>query len=173
MDSGACLCVVPRDPKIHKEIDPEIRIQGANSKPIPVYAIHKCTFQFGETTIRWLVLACDVDSTIIGSDLMDKFGIDVRYSNHTFAIANDDGTVRELAPWATCKSQKEPGVSEVKWQDPEAAKQFYDRHWDEFGGEFRQILAHICSVKSDVPPALEDFTDARTTTKLTREEVEA
>ena len=47
MDSGACLCVVPRNPKIHKEIDPEIRIKGANNKPIPVYSIHKCTFQLG------------------------------------------------------------------------------------------------------------------------------
>ena len=173
MDTGSCLCVVPRNPKLHKEIDPDIRIKGANNKPIPVYAIHQCTFRFGETTIQWLVLACDVETAIIGSDLMDRYGIDVKFSNKTFTIANSDGTVRELVPWATCKSQKEPGVSEVTWQDPQAAAEFYANRCEEFSGEFKQILAQICSVNPDVPPSLEDFTDARTTPKLTREEVEA
>ena len=173
MDSGSCLCVVPRNPKIHKKIDPEIRIKGANNKPIPVYAIHKCTFRFGETTIRWLVLACDVETAIIGSDMIDKYGIDIKFSNHTFTIANSDGTVRELAPFATTKSQKEPGVHEVKWQDPEAAAEFYANHCEEYGGEFKQILADICSVDPEMPPSLDEFTDARTTPKLTREEVEA
>ena len=39
-DTGSSLCVVPRDPKLHKEVDHDIRIKGANNKPIPVYAIH-------------------------------------------------------------------------------------------------------------------------------------
>ena len=51
-DTGSSLCVVPRDPKLHKEIDPDVRIKGANNKPIPVYAIHRYTFRFGDVTIR-------------------------------------------------------------------------------------------------------------------------
>ena len=104
VDSGAQLCVVPRDPKIHKEIDPGIRIKGANNKPIPVYAIHRCTFRFREQTMRWLVLACDIDTAILGADFIDHFGIGILFHNHTFCIPGPNGQVQELAPFAARKS---------------------------------------------------------------------
>ena len=172
VDSGAQLCVVPRDPKIHKKIDPGIRIKGANNKPIPVYAIHRCTFRFGEHTMRWLVLACDIDTAILGADFIDHFGIGILFHNHTYCIPGQNGQLQELAPFAARNGRQEPGISEVKWQDRAAAVEFYTNHCDDYTGEYRQILTQICEVDPINPPALSDFTDARTTPKLTREQVE-
>ena len=72
-----------------------------------------------------------------------------------------------------CKRRQEPGISEVKWQDHAVAVEFYTNHHDNYTREYRQILTQICEIDPTNPPALSDFTDARTTPKLTHEEVEA
>ena len=120
LDSGSCRCIESASPGLRANgtPDPSYKLAAANGKPILCYGEKQRTIQLGGgLTVTHTFLIAEVSKTIIGSDLLRRFGFSIDYYRNRFTYHPGD-IDESFTPFANLISV----VDEVHGVQPQESK---------------------------------------------------
>merc|ERR1711974_438381 len=126
LDSGSCKCIEPASPGLRASgtVDTSYKLTTASGKPLICYGEKQRTIELGGgLKVTHTFLIAEASKTILGSDLMKRFGFSVDYYRNGFTY--HPGDIEEsFTPFAILHSvvdeihgfqQAEPKIQIGKW----------------------------------------------------------